>query len=141
MAGRRGVVVGGGNSAGQAALHLVRYAREVVLLVRGPTLATSMSQYLIDQLTATPNVTIRYRSQVVGARAVDGCLAALTVTAVGHDDEAAIARPAPDAPAAGKDAAGSDDPAPVEQRTGTRGMEELQAAGLFVLIGSDPRTS
>lgn len=150
MTGRRAVVVGGGNSAGQAALHLARYAREVVLLVRGPTLATSMSQYLIDQLTATPNVTIRYRSQVVGARAVDGCLAALTVTAVGHDDEAAIARPAPDAPAAGKDAAGSDDPvseagsddpAPVEQRTGTRGMEELQAAGLFVLIGSDPRTS
>ena len=45
-------VVGGGNSAGQAALHLARYAHEVTLLVRGATLAESMSQYLIDTLAA-----------------------------------------------------------------------------------------
>ncbi|TYL52741.1 FAD-dependent oxidoreductase [Agromyces mariniharenae] len=50
--GRDVLVVGGGNSAGQAALHLARYARSVSLVVRGPSLAASMSQYLIDQLDA-----------------------------------------------------------------------------------------
>lgn len=50
--GRDVLVVGGGNSAGQAALHLARYARSVSLVVRGPSLAASMSQYLIDQLAA-----------------------------------------------------------------------------------------
>ncbi len=48
----RAFVVGGGNSAGQAALHLARYARQVTLLVRGTTLAASMSQYLIDTLSS-----------------------------------------------------------------------------------------
>jgi len=52
QAGRDVLVVGGGNSAGQAALHLARYARSVSLVVRGPSLAESMSQYLIDQLDA-----------------------------------------------------------------------------------------
>jgi len=52
QAGRAVLVVGGGNSAGQAALHLARYARSVSLVVRGPSLAESMSQYLIDQLDA-----------------------------------------------------------------------------------------
>lgn len=50
--GRTVLVVGGGNSAGQAALHLARYARSVSLVVRGPSLAESMSRYLIDQLDA-----------------------------------------------------------------------------------------
>ena len=50
--GREVLVVGGGNSAGQAALHLARYARSVSLVVRGSSLAASMSQYLIDQLDA-----------------------------------------------------------------------------------------
>lgn len=50
--GRDVLVVGGGNSAGQAALHLARYARSVSLVVRGPSLAESMSRYLIDQLDA-----------------------------------------------------------------------------------------
>ena len=52
QSGRDVLVVGGGNSAGQAALHLARYARSVSLVVRGPSLAESMSQYLIDQLDA-----------------------------------------------------------------------------------------
>jgi thioredoxin reductase (NADPH) len=58
-------VVGGGNSAGQAALHLARYAREVNLLVRGPSLAESMSQYLIDQLDAA-GVRVRLETGIVG---------------------------------------------------------------------------
>ena len=64
--GQEVFVVGGGNSAGQAALHLANYARQVTLLVRGPSLAASMSDYLIAQLEATRNVAIRYR--VGGAR-------------------------------------------------------------------------
>ena len=58
-------VVGGGNSAGQAALHFARYARKVTLLVRQASLSTSMSQYLIDTLAAA-GVEVRHRSAVVG---------------------------------------------------------------------------
>ncbi|MGR2753731.1 FAD-dependent oxidoreductase [Agromyces arachidis] len=65
MAGKRVFVVGGGNSAGQAALHLARYAESVTLLVRGTSLAASMSQYLIDQLAAQ-GVAVRSRVEVVG---------------------------------------------------------------------------
>lgn len=65
MAGKPLFVIGGGNSAGQAALHLARYAASVTLLVRGTSLADSMSQYLIDQLAAQ-GVTVRSRAEVVG---------------------------------------------------------------------------
>ncbi|GAB3606717.1 hypothetical protein GCM10027413_21260 [Conyzicola nivalis] len=58
-------VVGGGNSAGQAALHLARYAASVSLVVRGPNLAASMSQYLIDELAAA-GVGIVTEAKVVG---------------------------------------------------------------------------
>jgi thioredoxin reductase (NADPH) len=60
-------VVGGANSAGQAAMYFSRYARRVVMLVRGSSLGASMSQYLIDQLKAMPNVHIEYNSSVVEA--------------------------------------------------------------------------
>jgi thioredoxin reductase (NADPH) len=49
-------VVGGANSAGQAAMNFARYAERVVILVRGESLAATMSQYLIDQIKATPNI-------------------------------------------------------------------------------------
>jgi len=55
----RVLVVGGGNSAGQSALHLARYAREVHLIVRRESLRDTMSHYLIDQIAATPNVRLR----------------------------------------------------------------------------------
>ena len=58
-------VVGSGNSAGQAALFLARYARQVTLLARGSTLASSMSQYLIDALSAA-GVEVRLRAAIVG---------------------------------------------------------------------------
>ena len=70
--GAPAVVVGGGNSAGQAAVHLAAYATTVTLLVRGPNLAESMSDYLIRQLTALPNVEIRF-----GVEVVDGAGGAL----------------------------------------------------------------
>ena len=52
-------IVGGANSAGQAALNFSRYARRVVMLVRGKSLAASMSQYLIDEIARTPNIQVR----------------------------------------------------------------------------------
>lgn len=70
QAGRIVHVVGGGNSAGQAALHLARYAKSVTLLVRGGTLAESMSQYLIDQLDAA-GVRIEVVVEIVGGGAGD----------------------------------------------------------------------
>jgi thioredoxin reductase (NADPH) len=77
MAGRIVHVVGGGNSAGQAALHLARYAASVTLLVRGATLADSMSQYLIEQLRAQ-GVAVRTGVEVVGGGG-DGVLERIVV--------------------------------------------------------------
>ena len=65
LAGEHVCVVGGANSAGQAALHLAKYAAHVTLLVRGESLAAMMSDYLITQLKATPNVEVRLRARVV----------------------------------------------------------------------------
>jgi thioredoxin reductase (NADPH) len=59
-------VVGGGNSAGQAALHLSKYARQVSILVRSGTLAASMSEYLIRQIANTSNVDVRHGVDVIG---------------------------------------------------------------------------
>jgi thioredoxin reductase (NADPH) len=78
MAGEEVYVVGGANSAGQAALHLARFAARVTLLVRGGSLAASMSDYLITQLEATPNVDVRLHSRVVEGRG-EARLEALTV--------------------------------------------------------------
>jgi thioredoxin reductase (NADPH) len=66
MAGRPVFVVGGGNSAGQAALHLARFASEVTLVVRGESLEASMSQYLISEIAAVANIDVRLRARVVG---------------------------------------------------------------------------
>jgi thioredoxin reductase (NADPH) len=73
LVGQPVYVVGGGNSAGQAALHLARFAAHVTLLVRSGSLASSMSDYLIRQLDAIPNLTIRYRSEVVDAHGEGRC--------------------------------------------------------------------
>jgi thioredoxin reductase (NADPH) len=66
LAGQDVYVVGGGNSAGQAAMHLSRYARSVTILVRGESLAESMSAYLRDEIAAADRVGVRYRSEVAG---------------------------------------------------------------------------
>jgi len=60
-------VVGGANSAGQAAMYLARGCRSVTLLVRGESLAASMSYYLIQQIEATPNISVRTRTVVEAA--------------------------------------------------------------------------
>ncbi len=67
LAGESVYVVGGGNSAGQAALHLARYACKVRILVRGPSLAATMSQYLIDTIDRDPNVEVSPHTEVAAA--------------------------------------------------------------------------
>jgi thioredoxin reductase (NADPH) len=64
MQGRDVYVVGAGNSAGQTALHLGRYARQVTMLVRGDSLARTMSDYLIREIEASGNITVRLRTEV-----------------------------------------------------------------------------
>jgi thioredoxin reductase (NADPH) len=59
-------VLGGANSAGQAALHLARYARRVTLLVRAQSLGAGMSHYLVRQVKATPNLRVRLGTEIVG---------------------------------------------------------------------------
>jgi thioredoxin reductase (NADPH) len=78
MAGRDVFVVGGGNSAGQTTLYLARYARHVTLLVRGDNLARSMSDYLIREIEATPNVSVRLHTEVTDGHGADR-LEALTL--------------------------------------------------------------
>ena len=68
VAGEDVYVVGGANSAGQAALHLAKHAAHVTLLIRGASLAAGMSDYLVRQIEATPNVEVRLHTRVVGGR-------------------------------------------------------------------------
>jgi thioredoxin reductase (NADPH) len=58
-------IIGGANSAGQAAMYFSKFARRVVMLVRGASLSASMSQYLIDQIKKTPNIEVQTHAQVV----------------------------------------------------------------------------
>jgi thioredoxin reductase (NADPH) len=57
-------VIGGANSAGQAAMHFSKYARKVTMLVRGDSLEKSMSKYLIDQIAGTSNIEVQTRAEV-----------------------------------------------------------------------------
>jgi thioredoxin reductase (NADPH) len=104
LRGEQAVVVGGGNSAGQAAVHLAKYAASVRVVVRRSSLASSMSDYLIRQLDAIPHLHVDLSTEVVEA-AGDGRLQALTL----------------------------------HHRT-TGASRDLQATGLFVMIGAVPHT-
>jgi thioredoxin reductase (NADPH) len=64
--GQEVYVVGGGNSAGQAAVHLGRYAARVTILVRRATLAETMSRYLIDEIDAAENIEVRPHTEIAG---------------------------------------------------------------------------
>jgi thioredoxin reductase (NADPH) len=97
-------VIGGGNSAGQAAVHLARRARSLTIVIRANSLSASMSDYLIGELDAIDNVAIRPATEVVAASG-DGCLERLTLR---------------------------------DRETGAE--EVVEAAGLFVMIGGEPRT-
>jgi thioredoxin reductase (NADPH) len=77
-ADQRIVVIGGANSAGQAAVYLSSYASHVTMLVRGDSLVNSMSHYLIEQIESLPNVEVRTQTEAVGAEG-DGRLTALRI--------------------------------------------------------------
>jgi thioredoxin reductase (NADPH) len=66
MAGQDVYILGGANSAGQAALDLARYARRVTLVVRAQSLGAGMSHYLVRQVEATPNLQVRLQTEIVG---------------------------------------------------------------------------
>lgn len=97
-------VIGGGNSAGQAALHLAKWARHVTVLVRSQSLADSMSDYLIREVDAAPNVDVRYSVQVAEGTGTD------------HLESLVLQ----------------------DRQTGQR--QRVPSDGLFILIGSKPRT-
>ncbi|HEX3290788.1 MAG TPA: FAD-dependent oxidoreductase [Gaiella sp.] len=66
MADQTVYVLGGANAAGQAALHLARFARRLTLVARAPSLEAGMSHYLVRQLAATPNLDVRVGTEIVG---------------------------------------------------------------------------
>ena len=78
------VVVGGGNSAGQAAMYLSRSTKHVHVLVRGASLAASMSSYLVERLTRAANITVHYRAQITAVHG-DTMLEGVTI----HDQSQA----------------------------------------------------
>jgi thioredoxin reductase (NADPH) len=83
-------VVGGGNAAGQAAVHLARYARRVTVLVRGPSLEAGMSHYLVQAIEAAPNVEVRTGTTVAGGGG-DGYLQHLVLRESGGKEETVAA--------------------------------------------------
>lgn len=91
-AGSHVYLVGGGNSAGQAAMHFANYASTVTILVRGPSLAASMSHYLIEQLASKANIEVRTRSRIVQLR---GERRLETVVIENRDDGTLVTEPAP----------------------------------------------
>jgi thioredoxin reductase (NADPH) len=79
FAGKHVYVVGAGNSAGQAVLHLARWTERATLVVRGPSLDKSMSRYLIDEIEAAANVEVLLTTRVVDGSGA-GWLETLTLT-------------------------------------------------------------
>lgn len=111
------VVVGGANSAGQAAVYFSEYARSVTILCRAASLGAKMSAYLVDQIAARPNINVRCGASVdslVGAERLEGVL---------------IRGGGPGGAAGGSGDAG---------RAG--GSELVPASALFVFIGASPHT-
>lgn len=98
------VIVGGANSAGQGAMFFSRYARQVTMVIRGPSLAAAMSSYLVERIGNTPNIQVLLNTRVTGV-AGEGRLGAVQLT-----DDA------------------------------TGGVRELPACGMFIFIGTAPRT-
>jgi thioredoxin reductase (NADPH) len=90
LTGRDVFVAGGGNSAGQAILHLARYARRATLLVRGPSLEAGMSKYLVQEITADPQVEVRLNTSVVGGGG-DGRLQTLVLRDAATTTEQTVA--------------------------------------------------
>jgi thioredoxin reductase (NADPH) len=89
LTGRDVYIVGGANSAGQAALHLARYARTVTMVVRADSLRAGMSEYLVRQIEATDNIDVRLGYRVVGGGG-EGRLEQLVLRDIGSETETAV---------------------------------------------------
>ena len=79
--GESTVVVGAGNSAGQAVLHLARAGARVSMLVRGDRLGRTMSEYLVRRIEASPSIELRFGTELRAVHAEDGRLAGVTIAA------------------------------------------------------------
>jgi thioredoxin reductase (NADPH) len=90
LSGKEAYVVGGGNSAGQAVLHLARYARRVTLVVRAQSLQAGMSHYLIREIESTPNLEVRTCTEVVGGNG-EGRLQRLVLREKGTSEHETVA--------------------------------------------------
>ena len=90
LSGKVAYVVGGGNSAGQAVLHLPRYARRVTLVVRAQSLQAGMSHYLIQEIESTPNLDVRTCTEVVAGNG-EGRLQQLVLRDKGTGEQETIA--------------------------------------------------
>jgi thioredoxin reductase (NADPH) len=86
------VVIGAGNSAGQAVLNLANAGAHVTMVVRGDGLGRTMSAYLVDRIAGHPLVEVRLRTQVTAVHAEDGHLGAVTLTGAGGESETRRAR-------------------------------------------------
>ncbi|MGA9747098.1 MAG: FAD-dependent oxidoreductase [Nocardioides sp.] len=86
MEGAEVYVVGGGNSAGQAAVHLARFAASVTILVRRASVAETMSRYLVDEISSSPRIRVQTGSTVVGGGG-EGRLEWLTIRDTGTGEE------------------------------------------------------
>jgi len=90
LGGRDAYIAGGGNSAGQAAQHLARYARRVTLVVRGDSLDAGMSHYLVQEVMATSNIDVRTGTTVTGGGG-EGHLEELVLRESATGDESTVA--------------------------------------------------
>jgi thioredoxin reductase (NADPH) len=81
------LIVGGANSAGQAAMHFSKHAQKVVMIVRADRLEKAMSQYLVDQIGKTPNIEVRLNSEVIEAHGETHLEAATVVRHTANGDE------------------------------------------------------
>ena len=82
-------IVGGGNSAGQAAMYLSKFARHVYILIRKPDLSSSMSQYLIDQIDGTENITVIGKTAISAAHGVQK-LESLTMYHIDNEEHKTV---------------------------------------------------
>ena len=87
MEGQQVYVVGAGNSAGQAVIHLAKYAERVTMIVRGDALGASMSDYLVKMIDATENVDVRLRSTVIDGTGAGRLEDSLSATAIPEKPE------------------------------------------------------
>jgi thioredoxin reductase (NADPH) len=105
-------IVGGGNSAGQAAMYLSRYAEKVTMLIRGDTLAATLSQYLVERITQKSNIEVLFQAQVTRL-AGDASLQQIEITH-GRDSRS--------------------------ERLSQRSIQTIDTQRLFVCIGGAPNT-